>query len=46
MNAVETVLLTKFYGKSRGINEIDLTVAEVDFFGIIGLNGAGKSTAI
>lgn len=46
MNAVETLLLTKFYGKSRGINEIDLTVAEGDFFGFIGPNGAGKSTTI
>ncbi len=46
MNAVETLLLTKFYGKSRGINEIALTVAEGDFFGFIGPNGAGKSTTI
>ncbi len=46
MNAVETVSLTKFYGKSRGINGIDLTVAEGDFFGFIGPNGAGKSTTI
>ncbi len=46
MNAVETYALTKFYGKSRGINEIDLTVAEGDFFGFIGPNGAGKSTTI
>ena len=46
MNAVETVSLTKFYGKSRGINEIDLTVSEGDFFGFIGPNGAGKSTTI
>lgn len=46
MNAVETVSLTKFYGKSRGINNIDLTVAEGDFFGFIGPNGAGKSTTI
>ncbi len=46
MNAVETHLLTKFYGKSRGINEIDLKVAEGDFFGFIGPNGAGKSTTI
>lgn len=46
MNAVETVSLTKFYGKSRGINDIDLTVAEGDFFGFIGPNGAGKSTTI
>lgn len=46
MNAVETVSLTKFYGKSRGISEINLTVAEGDFFGFVGPNGAGKSTTI
>lgn len=46
MNAIETSALTKFYGKSRGINDIDLTVAEGDFFGFIGPNGAGKSTTI
>lgn len=46
MNAVETVSLTKFYGKSRGINDIGLTVADGDFFGFIGPNGAGKSTTI
>lgn len=46
MNAVETVSLTKFYGKSRGINDINLTVSEGDFFGFIGPNGAGKSTTI
>lgn len=46
MNAVETVSLTKFYGKARGITDIDLTVAEGDFFGFIGPNGAGKSTTI
>lgn len=46
MNAVETASLTKFYGKARGINDINLTVAEGDFFGFIGPNGAGKSTTI
>lgn len=46
MNAVETVSLTKLYGRSRGINDIDLTVAEGDFFGFIGPNGSGKSTTI
>lgn len=46
MNAVETVSLTKFYGEARGINDIDLTVFEGDFFGFIGPNGAGKSTTI
>lgn len=46
MNAIETSALTKFYGKARGIKDIDLTVAEGDFFGFIGPNGAGKSTTI
>ncbi len=46
MNAIETVKLTKFYGKTRGIEEVDLSVAEGDFFGFIGPNGAGKSTTI
>lgn len=46
MNAVETVSLTKYYGSARGINDINLTVPEGDFFGFIGPNGAGKSTTI
>lgn len=46
MNAIETAALTKFYGGARGINNINLTVAEGDFFGFIGPNGAGKSTTI
>ncbi len=46
MNVIETNKLTKSYGKSRGINELMLTVEEGDFFGFIGPNGAGKSTTI
>lgn len=47
MNAViETKKLTKFYGKSRGIIDVDLSVTEGEIFGFIGPNGAGKSTAI
>ena len=46
MNVIETNKLTKSYGKSRGIDELELTVAEGDFFGFIGPNGAGKSTTI
>lgn len=46
MNAIKTEKLTKTYGKSRGITELDLTVDEGDFFGFIGPNGAGKSTTI
>ena len=46
MNAIETVGLTKYYGKARGIVELNLAVEQGEFFGFIGPNGAGKSTTI
>ena len=46
MKAIETVGLTKYYGKARGIIDLNLTVEEGEFFGFIGPNGAGKSTTI
>lgn len=38
--------LTKFYGKARGIGNVNLEIAEGEIFGFIGPNGAGKSTTI
>ena len=46
MNVIETEALTKFYGTSRGIVDVTLSVSEGDMFGFIGPNGAGKSTLI
>lgn len=46
MNIIETSKLTKYYGKHRGVVELDLAVSEGEFFGFIGPNGAGKSTTI
>ena len=46
MYAIETNKLTKSYGKSRGIIDVDLKVEEGEIFGFIGPNGAGKSTTI
>lgn len=46
MNAIEIKGLRKFYGKSRGIVDLNLSVKEGEFFGFIGPNGAGKSTTI
>ena len=46
MYAIETSGLTKYYGKARGILDLDLSVNEGEFFGFIGPNGAGKSTTI
>lgn len=46
MDIIKTDRLTKYYGKARGIIDLNLTVKEGEFFGFIGPNGAGKSTTI
>lgn len=46
MDVIETKNLTKYYGKHRGIENLNLRVSEGEFFGFIGPNGAGKSTTI
>lgn len=46
MEMIKTTKLTKFYGKARGIVDLDLVVEKGEFFGFIGPNGAGKSTTI
>ena len=44
--AIEINNLTKTYGKHRGVESVDLSVREGEWFGFIGPNGAGKSTTI
>jgi len=46
MNIIETNDLTKYYGKSKGIENVNFRVKEGEIFGFIGPNGAGKSTTI
>lgn len=46
MEIIKTAKLTKYYGKARGIIDLDLSVEQGEFFGFIGPNGAGKSTTI
>ncbi len=43
---IQTNNLTKYYGKRRGIENVNLVVQEGEIFGFIGPNGAGKSTTI
>lgn len=38
--------LTKFYGASRGVLDLDFEVERGEVFGLLGPNGAGKTTTI
>jgi ABC-2 type transport system ATP-binding protein len=43
---IHTENLTKFYGRSRGVIDVNLDVEQEEVFGFLGPNGAGKSTTI
>jgi len=44
--AIETVGLTKMFGTTRGIDQLNLRVESGEIFGFLGPNGAGKTTTI
>ena len=46
MPVIEITSLSKYYGRSKGIEDISFEVSQGDIFGFIGPNGAGKSTTI
>jgi ABC-2 type transport system ATP-binding protein len=43
-NVIETRDLTVYYGKHRGILNVNLTIEKGEVFGFLGPNGAGKTT--
>ena len=43
---IELKHLKKYYGSSRGIEDVSLKINKGDIYGFIGPNGAGKSTTI
>jgi ABC-2 type transport system ATP-binding protein len=43
---IHTENLTKYYGSSRGIDGVNLSVNRGEIFGFLGPNGAGKSTML
>jgi len=38
--------LTKFYGKTKGVQNLNISIQKGEIFGFIGQNGAGKSTTL
>lgn len=44
--SIQTYNLTKCYGTSPGVSEINLNVKQGEIFGFLGPNGAGKTTTI
>ncbi len=46
MYAIETIELTKRYGKRIAVDQLNLTVNKGEVFGFLGPNGAGKTTTI
>lgn len=45
-SAIQTINLTKTYGKNRGIQDVNLDIRPGEVFGFLGPNGAGKSTTL
>ncbi len=43
---IQTKNLTKYYGKSRGIENFELDIYQGEIFGLLGPNGAGKTTVV
>ena len=43
-NVIETNDLTVYYGKHRGILDVNLSIEKGEVFGFLGPNGAGKTT--
>lgn len=45
-NVIEIKNLKKYFGKSRGISDVSMSIPKGKVYGFVGPNGAGKSTTI
>ena len=46
MEAIKTVGLTKKYGALTAVDGLNLSVGQGEFYALLGVNGAGKTTAV
>ena len=46
MDVIQTTGLTKYYGRSKVVDQVHLRVRQGDIYGFIGRNGSGKSTTL
>jgi len=46
MAAIEIESLTKWYGRTRGVEEVTFAIERGEIFGYLGPNGSGKTTTI
>jgi ABC-2 type transport system ATP-binding protein len=46
MNIIQTEKLTKRFGDTVAVDDVSINVREGEIYGFLGLNGAGKTTAI
>ena len=46
MNLLETAKLTKYFGDTHAVDNIDFTIAEGEVLALIGSNGAGKTSLV
>jgi ABC-2 type transport system ATP-binding protein len=45
-NVISIQSLTKYYGKTRGIEDLTLEITKGEIFGFLGQNGSGKTTTL
>ncbi len=46
MNLLETAKLTKYFGDTHAVDNVDFTIAEGEVLALIGSNGAGKTSLV
>jgi len=46
MALLETIKLKRYFGDTRAVDNVDLTIAEREFVSLVGPNGAGKTSLI